>query len=63
MAMFGGYRSLEGMLLATAILGGASEYLRPFGQFRLVAYGALLVLSMMFFPRGLLAVLPARRRR
>jgi ABC-type branched-subunit amino acid transport system permease subunit len=28
-----------------------------------VAYGALLVLSMMFFPRGLLAVLPARRRR
>lgn len=62
MAMFGGYRSLEGMLLATAILGGASEYLRPFGQFRLVAYGGLLVLSMMFFPRGLLAVLPTRWR-
>ena len=63
MAMFGGYRSLEGMLLASAILGGASEYLRPFGQFRLVAYGGLLVLSMMFFPRGLLAVLPVRWRR
>jgi branched-chain amino acid transport system permease protein len=63
MAMFGGYRSLEGMLLATAILGGASEYLRPFGQFRLVAYGAMLVLSMMFFPRGLLAALPRRWRR
>jgi len=63
MAMFGGYRSLEGMLLATVILGGASEYLRPFGQFRLVAYGGLLVLSMMFFPRGLLAVLPIRWRR
>jgi branched-chain amino acid transport system permease protein len=63
MAMFGGYRSLEGMLLATVILGGASEYLRPFGQFRLVAYGALLVLSMMFFPRGLLAALPVRWRR
>lgn len=63
MAIFGGYRSLEGMLLATAILGGASEYLRPFGQFRLVAYGGLLVLSMMFFPRGLLAVLPIPRRR
>jgi branched-chain amino acid transport system permease protein len=62
MAMFGGYRSLEGMLLATAILGAASEYLRPFGQFRLVAYGALLVLSMMFFPRGLLAALPRLRR-
>lgn len=63
MAIFGGYRSLEGMLLATAILGGASEYLRPFGQYRLVAYGGLLVLSMMFFPRGLLAALPIRRRR
>ncbi len=62
MAMFGGYRSLTGMIVATAVLGGASEYLRPFGEFRLVAYGALLTLSMMFFPRGILSVLPGMAR-
>jgi branched-chain amino acid transport system permease protein len=55
MAMFGGYRSLDGMLLASIILGSASEYLRPFGQFRLVAYGAILLLTMMIAPRGILA--------
>jgi branched-chain amino acid transport system permease protein len=55
MAMFGGYRSLDGMLLSTVILGSASEYLRPFGQFRLVAYGAILLLTMMLAPRGILA--------
>ena len=55
MAMFGGYRSLDGMLLSTALLGSASEYLRPFGEFRLVAYGGLLLLTMMLAPRGILA--------
>jgi branched-chain amino acid transport system permease protein len=62
MAMFGGYQSLEGMLVASAILGSASEYLRPFGEYRLVAYGALLTLSMMFFPGGIMTVLPNRWR-
>lgn len=62
MAMFGGYRSLDGMVLSTALLGSASEYLRPFGQFRLVAYGALLLLTMMLAPRGILAALSGLRR-
>jgi branched-chain amino acid transport system permease protein len=62
MAMFGGYQSLEGMLVASAILGSASEYLRPFGEYRLVAYGALLTLSMMFFPGGIMTVVPIRWR-
>jgi len=62
MAMFGGYQSLEGMLVASAILGSASEYLRPFGEYRLVAYGALLTLSMMFFPGGIMTVVPNRWR-
>lgn len=58
MACFGGYRSLEGMLAATVLLGAASEYLRPFGEFRMVAYGALLLAAMMFFPRGVQSVIP-----
>lgn len=60
MSMFGGYRSVEGMLLATAILESATEYLRPFGEFRMIAYGLLLLLGMMFFPKGLLSLLPRR---
>lgn len=63
MAMFGGYRSLDGMLLSAALLGSASEYLRPFGQFRLVVYGGLLLLTMMLAPRGILAALSGRFRR
>jgi branched-chain amino acid transport system permease protein len=59
MAMFGGYRSLGGMLLSAVLLGSASEYLRPFGQFRLVAYGAILLLTMMLAPTQR----PASRRR
>ena len=65
MAMFGGYRSLDGMLVASILLGSASEYLRPFGQFRLVVYGAILLLTMMIAPRGIVAAAGAvlRRRR
>jgi branched-chain amino acid transport system permease protein len=61
MSIFGGYRSLEGMLLATVILESATEYLRPLGEYRMIGYGLLLLLGMMFFPRGILSL--ARRRR
>lgn len=63
MAMFGGYRSLDGMMLSSVLLGSASEYLRPFGQFRLVVYGAILLLTMMIAPRGILAAAGALLRR
>jgi branched-chain amino acid transport system permease protein len=64
MAMFGGYRSLDGMMLSSILLGSASEYLRPFGQFRLVVYGGILLLTMIVAPRGILAaVVPLLRRR
>jgi branched-chain amino acid transport system permease protein len=63
MAMFGGYRSLDGMLLSSILLGSASEYLRPFGQFRLVVYGGILLLTMMIAPRGILAAAGALLRR
>jgi branched-chain amino acid transport system permease protein len=63
MSMFGGYRSIEGMLVATAILESATEYLRPFGEFRMIAYGLLLLLGMMFFPKGILSLLPRRASR
>ena len=60
MSMFGGYRSIEGMIVATALLESATEYLRPFGEFRMIAYGMILLLGMMFFPMGILTLV--RRR-
>ncbi len=57
MSMFGGYRSLEGMIFATAVLESATEYLRPFGEFRMIVYGLILLLGMMYFPRGILTLL------
>ena len=60
MSIFGGYRSLEGMLIATAILESATEYLRPLGEYRLIGYGLVLLLGMMYFPKGILSLF--RRR-
>lgn len=61
MAMFGGYRSLIGMIIATAVLESATEYLRPFGEFRMIAYGMILLLGMMFFPKGIMTLGPGLR--
>lgn len=57
MSMFGGYRSLEGMIFATAVLESATEYLRPFGEFRMIVYGLILLLGMMYFPKGILTLI------
>lgn len=62
MAMFGGYRSLAGMVVATVVLESATEYLRPFGEFRMIAYGLILMLGMMFFPKGILTLGPVLDR-
>ena len=60
MSIFGGARSLEGMLFATVVLESATEYLRPLGEYRMIGYGLLLLLGMMFFPKGILSLLPHR---
>ena len=62
MAMFGGYRSLIGMVIATVVLESATEFLRPFGEFRMIAYGLILMLGMMFFPKGILTLGPVWHR-
>jgi branched-chain amino acid transport system permease protein len=63
MSMFGGYRSIEGMILATAVLESATEYLRPFGEFRMIVYGLILLLGMMYFPKGILVLFSRRQAR
>lgn len=61
MSMFGGYRSIEGMIFATAVLESATEYLRPFGEFRMIVYGLILLLGMMYFPKGILTLFQRKR--
>lgn len=53
MAVFGGQRSLAGMLVATMLLTGATEYLRSIGEYRMVAYGLLLLFGMVYMPAGI----------
>jgi branched-chain amino acid transport system permease protein len=62
MSMFGGYRSLAGMIFATAVLESATEYLRPFGEYRMIVYGVILLAGMMFFPKGILTLFGNRWR-
>lgn len=53
MSIFGGQRSVLGMICATIILTFATEYFRFIGDYRMIAYGLVLVLGMMFMPEGI----------
>lgn len=49
----GGSATLSGPLLGSALVVALPEVLRVAETFRFIAYGVLLVLAMVFFPRGL----------
>lgn len=51
--ILGGAGTLGGPLLGTAILTVLSEWLRNFDELRLVIYGAILVLVIVFIPEGI----------
>lgn len=53
MAIFGGIGSLAGPVLGAAILTLLPELLRGFKDFRLMANGVILVVIVIFLPRGL----------
>jgi branched-chain amino acid transport system permease protein len=48
----GGLGSLPGVIVGSIILVGLPEVLREFGEFRLLMYGALLVVMMLAKPEG-----------
>lgn len=52
--VFGGINSLSGPLIAAFILAFLPELLRTFAEWRLVIYGLLFVVIMIFRPEGLL---------
>lgn len=64
--VFGGLGSLSGTILGTAIITLVTELFRPISQYRMLIYGAVLVLVMVFRPEGLLGgrelTFPLKRR-
>ncbi|MDO4539779.1 MAG: branched-chain amino acid ABC transporter permease [Syntrophomonadaceae bacterium] len=54
MVVLGGMGSIPGAILGTTVLTLAPELLRVVAEYRLLFYGALLVILMIFRPNGLL---------
>jgi len=52
--VFGGLGSLSGTILGTTIITLIIELFRPISQYRMLIYGAALVLVMIFRPEGLM---------
>ena len=63
MAVIGGSESLPAAVLGAFAVEGLVEALRAYGQWRLVLFGALLLLTMRFARNGLLALLWDQLRR
>ncbi len=56
MTVLGGLGSFGGSIAAAAFFTIVPEMLRVAGEWRLVIYGALLVIVVLFFPRGIAGV-------
>jgi branched-chain amino acid transport system permease protein len=63
MALVGGLSTFSGPLIGALILTGIVELLRDLDQYRLLVYGAIIILIVMFLPKGLTTLGPVFRRR
>ncbi|MCX5909322.1 MAG: branched-chain amino acid ABC transporter permease, partial [Deltaproteobacteria bacterium] len=54
MVVVGGAENIWGALLGSAVLTLLPEYLRGLEDFEMLAYGAILILVLLFMPQGLL---------
>ncbi len=53
--VLGGMGSIRGVILATIILVLLPEYLRFFKEYRMLTFGAIMVIMMVFRPQGLVS--------
>jgi branched-chain amino acid transport system permease protein len=60
LVIIGGMGSIPGVVLGALVLKGLPEVLRELDEYRMLAFGALLVLMMVVRPEGLW---PSTRRR
>jgi branched-chain amino acid transport system permease protein len=58
--IIGGMGSIPGVILGAVILIGLPEVLREVQQYRMLAFGALLIIMMVFRPTGFI---PSARRK
>jgi branched-chain amino acid transport system permease protein len=63
MTLIGGIGRLFGPTIGAFILTFGLEWLREFGEYRLLIYGVLLVVIVMFLPRGIAGMRPGVLRR
>ena len=52
-AYIGGRSTLWGSVIAAFVLIGIQEYFRALGAYRLILFGVLLIVVILFVPRGL----------
>ena len=55
MVVFGGMGSIVGVVIAALVLSLLPEYLRAFESYRMIVFGAAMVLMMIFRPQGLIS--------
>jgi branched-chain amino acid transport system permease protein len=55
MVVLGGMGSIIGVIIAALVLVLMPEYLRAFSEYRMLVFGAVMVLMMIFRPQGLIA--------
>ncbi|HSQ17678.1 MAG TPA: hypothetical protein VLM83_08280 [Anaerolineales bacterium] len=58
--IIGGMGSIPGVIVGSLVMVGVPELLREFAEFRLLAYGAVLVAMMLIRPEG---IIPEARRK
>lgn len=63
MVMIGGQGSIIGAILGSMILTISSEALRATPELRMLIYGLLIIIMMMFFPRGIMGLYQLIRNR
>lgn len=63
MVAIGGFADVWGVLLGVIFITLIGELLKPLGAYDIVAYGALLVVSVIYCPNGLLRALGTLARR
>ncbi|MFQ5711931.1 MAG: branched-chain amino acid ABC transporter permease [Candidatus Geothermarchaeales archaeon] len=63
MAIFGGIGTLFGPILGAFTLHLVSEFLRKYGEFRLILYGIALISVVTIMPQGIMGVLKSSYRR
>ncbi|MBI4291545.1 MAG: branched-chain amino acid ABC transporter permease [Betaproteobacteria bacterium] len=63
MVVVGGMASTYGAVVGAAILTMLPQFLSRFEGYEMIAFGAILMLTMIFLPRGLLPTIAARLKR